>query len=115
MPFDFRSSGGPVSVEFDEDEIRCEWPKDGLFSMLWSELSDASLITTDDGPWIEDVYWHLQDEAGQSMIVPQGALGHEEFLAELQRRLPGFKNDAVIAAMGSTSNATFHVWSKDDT
>lgn len=114
LPFNFQGTQPSVSVEFDDREIRCTWPKDGTRSLAWGELTTVTLITTDEGPWAEDVYWHLSGDGATEIVVPQGAAGHQDFLAEMQRRLPGFNNEAVIQAMGSTSNARFPVWSRSN-
>jgi drug/metabolite transporter superfamily protein YnfA len=114
MPFNFQGTQPSVSVEFDDHEIHCTWPKDGTRSIAWGELNTVTLITTDEGPSAEDVYWHLSGVGTTEVVVPQGAAGHQDFLAEMQRRLPGFNNEAVIQAMGSTSNARFPVWSRSN-
>ena len=36
----------------------------------------------------------------------------EELLKEMERRFPGFRDDEVIRAMGTTSNAIFVVWER---
>jgi endogenous inhibitor of DNA gyrase (YacG/DUF329 family) len=62
---------------------------------------------------VPDVFWEVQPIEDASFIFPGGATGEAEFLAEAQARLPGFKNDQVIAAMRSTSNDEFVVWERD--
>jgi hypothetical protein len=114
LPFNVQGTQPSVSVEFDDHEIRCTWPKDGRRSISWGELNTVTLITTDEGPWGEDVYWHLGGDGTTEVVVPQGAVGHQDFLAEMQRRLPGLNNEAVIQAMGNTSNARFPVWSRSN-
>ncbi len=112
LPFKSYPSNSPATVEFDDLQVRCIWPEDESISMRWKEISTVTLITTDEGPWIEDVYWLLENSNEDQIVVPHGASGHEEFLAEMQQRLSGFDDDAVIKAMGTTSNATFLVWSR---
>lgn len=112
LPFKSYQSDSPATVEFDDLQVRCDWPEDESTSMRWDEISTVTLVTTDEGPWIEDVYWILEDGNADQIVIPHGASGHEEFLAEMQRRFPGFNDDAVIQAMGTTSNDTFLVWSR---
>lgn len=45
------------------------------------------------------------------MTWPQGATGEEEVIARLTA-MPGFNHRAMIAAMASTDNATFILWSR---
>ncbi|MDQ3283026.1 MAG: hypothetical protein M3Q69_16625, partial [Acidobacteriota bacterium] len=58
------------------------------------------------------LYRRWNDERRRAAITyDNGAAGAEELLAELQRRLGGFDNKQLAAAMLSTSNARFVVWS----
>jgi hypothetical protein len=76
------------------------------------DLQEVDIITTDEGPWWEDVYFLLISSDGKSgCAVPQCSEGCDRFLARLQQ-LPGFDNATVIKAMGSTSNATFVCWKR---
>jgi len=76
----------------------------------WDDLGEVSIITTSDGPWAEDVYWLLVASDGKSgCAVPQGAEGSQALLEALQK-LPGFDNAAVMAAMGSATEAKFICW-----
>ena len=80
--------------------------------LRWQDLGRVAIHTNDQGPFDVDLHWVLTSRDGrQSLSVPLGAPGEQELLAELQRRLPGFDNDAVVRAMSSTDNARFDVWS----
>jgi len=74
----------------------------------WADLTAVEIFTTDEGPFVEDVFWVLHG-AGRQCVVPQSAEGHRELLIRLQR-LPRFNNRAVIEAMGCAGNARFEVW-----
>jgi len=47
----------------------------------------------------------------KTLVFPQGAKGDKEILQRLQD-LPGFNNEAVIEAMGSTEKRIFLCWEK---
>lgn len=82
-------------------------------SICWEDLARVTIRTTDEGPWVEDVFWLLEDAAGQVRVVyPGGAHGGQELLAAMQERLPGFDDRQVLEAMGSTGNAAFRVWER---
>lgn len=81
-------------------------------SVPWAELQEVALVTTDEGPFALDVMWLLVGTKG-GCVVPQGATGEKELLAKLQS-LPGFDNDAVIEAMGSTDNRKFICWQRQE-
>ena len=81
-------------------------------TVRWDDLAEVVIISTDEGPWSEDVFWLLIGSGGKSgCAVPQGADGSKVLLEALQK-LPGFDNELVIKAMGSTSNARFTCWKK---
>lgn len=83
----------------------------GQSATLRLDAIDRVLIrTTDQGPFEDDVFYVLQ--AAEEVLVPsQGAGGCAALLEELQN-LPGFDNEAVIAAMSSTDNREFLCWER---
>ena len=81
-------------------------------TVLWSELQNVTIMTTDEGPFSDDVFWVLSgSETG--CLVPSEAEGMKELLPRLQQ-LPGFDNEAVIRAMGSTGNEKFLCWRRNN-
>jgi hypothetical protein len=66
---------------------------------------------TDEGPFVDDVFFLLLGNDGKGCCVPPGAEGSGPLLDRLQA-LPGFDNGKVIEAMGSTGNARFVCWRK---
>ncbi|ABU56442.1 hypothetical protein [Roseiflexus castenholzii] len=74
----------------------------------WADLRTVEVITTDSGPFAEDVFWRLHGD-GPPLLIPQSASGSDSLLARLQE-LPGFDNRAVIAAMSSVGNERFLCW-----
>ena len=95
-------------VEFDDFKI-VRTMRDGKQETIeWSDLKEVTIITTDEGPFVDDVFWVLSgSESG--CLVPSEADGVQELIAYLQR-LPNFDNEAVIKAMGSSENAKFVCW-----
>jgi hypothetical protein len=80
--------------------------------LLWSDLCEVSIVTTEEGPFADDVFWLLVGTTG-GCAVPSNAVGAAALLERLQE-LPGFDNETVIKAMGSTGNAEFVCWQRDD-
>jgi hypothetical protein len=76
----------------------------------WDALQEVSIITSDEGPFVDDLHWVLLGAPG-GCAVASSAVGASELLARLQA-LPGFNNEAVIQAMGSTSHAQFVCWTR---
>ena len=75
--------------------------------VLWRDLVEVAIETSDQGPWVEDVHFVLVPRAGEPLEIPQ-FLGTE--LLDRLQRLPGFDNEQVIQAMMCTSDARFVCW-----
>jgi hypothetical protein len=110
--FNARSSStvsrGSERVAFDGDRITRTMRDGKTETVRWDELQEVGIVTTDQGPFVDDVFFVLLGETG-GCAVPSDAKGMKELLARLQQ-LPGFDNEAVIKAMGSTTNAKFVCW-----
>lgn len=97
-------------VDCEGDVVSCARPDGETEKVAWGDLQRIEIITTDEGPWAPDVFWALHGSNGGCMI-PQGATGGKRLLERIQQ-LPGYDDNAVIQAMGCTSNNTFLVWSR---
>ncbi|WP_331352348.1 hypothetical protein [Cellvibrio sp. UBA7671] len=97
-----------VKVWFDEDYAHVRWPEKEPQSVAWSELIGVAVETTDQGPFVEDVWWHLATKNGV-VTYPSEATGAGELLRRLQE-IPSFNNERLIQAMASTSNQMFLLW-----
>lgn len=97
-------------VQLTDVGVSCIHP-DGLVERVaWDDLRRVEILTTDQGPFVPDVFWVLHGtESG--CLIPQGATGEEELLRRLQG-LPGFRNEAVIEAVPSTANRRFLCWER---
>ena len=100
----------PQLVRFDDERVVRELGDGREESVRWSELTEVDLVTTDAGPYMDDVIWVLHGERG-GCLVPSQTRGTSELLTRLQQ-LPNFDNLAVVTAMGSTGNARFVVWQR---
>ena len=98
------------TVTFDSREILVVAPSGRSRRITWDAITRVCILTLDTGPFASDVFWafHVRDE--EPLVVTHEAHGTPELLTELQRRLPEFNNDQVIAAMQSVENAEFVVW-----
>ncbi len=106
-----RPRGNPLgSVRFDDSAIVFTRPDGSAEKTSWSALVEVGVLTTDGGPFIEDVFYiFLSATPGEGCAVPQGADGTNRLLERLQQ-LPGFDNDALSSAMGCTSDNRFVCW-----
>ena len=99
-----------VTVAVGASGVCCTWPDGSREAIGWETLLAVEIVTSDAGPFVEDVFWMLRGTRGNCR-VPQEADGSGALLDRLQQ-LPGFDNEAVIAAMSSTANASFACWQK---
>ena len=98
------------SVTVDDRGVRRLLSDGRLEQVAWEDLAAVWVATTRDGPWADDVFFILEDSSG-GVSVPQ-SFTDDAFLARLQA-LPGFDNEALIRAMGSTDEARFDLWRRD--
>lgn len=101
---------GRVVVRVSDCEVVCERPDGTVERVGWDDLQKVAVVTTGDGPFAPDVFWVLHGRTG-GCAIPQGATGDRQLLERLQA-LPGFDNNAVIAAMSSTSDRRFVCWER---
>ncbi len=97
-------------IEITEVKISCKRPNGLIEEVTWKELKKVEIHTTDQGPFVEDVFWVLYGNE-RDCIIPQGATNNEELLSRLQD-LPDFNNKMLIEAMSCTDNNEFLIWQK---
>lgn len=83
-----------------------------LEQVRWDELSKVEIHTTDEGPFVEDVFFVLHGAQNRGCVIGQSEAYGTELLSRLQE-LPGFHNEQVIAAMGCSENARFLCWERE--
>lgn len=98
------------SCVWSDSEVVCERPDGTVGRVGWDDLQKVEIVTTGDGPFTPDVFWVLHGRTG-GCAIPQGATGDRQLLERLQA-LPKFDNNAVIAAMSSTSDRRFVCWER---
>ena len=103
-----RKSLLPAAVTFDAVGVTRTLPNGQTEGVTWVDLQEVTILTTDEGPFVEDTFWVLRGTVG-GCLVPSLTAGMETLLPRLQA-LPGFDNEAVIRAMGSADNAQFTCW-----
>jgi hypothetical protein len=97
------------AIEVNDDGVRRLLADGKVEQVTWEDLLEASVLTTDEGPFAEDVYFVLAGRNGTGCVVPQSAPESRQLLERLQQ-LPGFDNETFIQAMASTEDATFVCW-----
>ena len=79
--------------------------------IAFRDVEQIDIITTDQGPWQEDVWWcfYLSNEE-KPVYLPQGIKGEEQILLVLEKHFAGIDFQTFIMAMGSAENAVFNLW-----
>ena len=83
-------------VTVSDAEVSCKRPNGVVESVEWDDLKAVVIETTNEGPFVTDVYWLLIGTQS-GCLIPQGAIGEDALIKKLQT-LPGFDNDALIEA-----------------
>ena len=82
-------------------------------AVAWADLIGVEIVTTDAGPYNEDLFWLLESAEGKGVALSGGMAQEYGLLAALQERLPGLDNDAVIRSATSVENARFVIWRRN--
>jgi hypothetical protein len=77
--------------------------------LAWADLRAVWVMTTDDGPFAPDFFFVLLGPGDTHVTIADEVPTGPDLLARLQD-LPGFDNEAFIAATASTDNARWLVW-----
>jgi hypothetical protein len=88
--------------------VVCDRPDGKVERVRWDDLQKVEIVTTDEGPFVPDVFWVLHG-TDTGCVIPQGATGEGPFLDRMHA-LPGFDNGAMIQAMTSVENRRFLCW-----
>ena len=99
-------------VTFDDSGVRRVTPDGRVEEVLWDELVEVRIVTTSEGPFAEDVFWLLVGADGNNGVAVPGSAATDDLLDRLQA-LPGFDNEQMILAMGSSDEAQFLCWQRD--
>lgn len=99
-----------LNIAFDSEIIWSDLSDGNKSVIAWHELNEIKIVTTDEGPFRDDVFWVLQAE-DVCICFPIGVEGEQEFLERVQE-LVGFDNTALINSMSSAHNQEFKCWHK---
>lgn len=77
---------------------------------LWSDVYHVAILTTSDGPFLEDVFFIIRTDTGDIVISHSDAVAMQ--LLEYFKVFAEFDWGKVVEAMGSTSEASFACWDR---
>lgn len=78
--------------------------------VAWADIVRICIMTNDQGPYLEDVYFVIEGRNGEGCVVSHELATRGRLLESLHERLDGVNNKEVIEAMLSTSNNVFTIW-----
>ena len=80
-----RRSMSPVRVHHDDRIITVDDGAGNVSSIAWAELGNVTVLTTNAGPFVTDLFWILSDREGRTSItVPMDAAGEHALLRAMQ-------------------------------
>jgi hypothetical protein len=82
--------------------------------VAWVDIARVRIMTTDQGPLREDVFFLIDAKNGRGCAVAHDLAVRSGLLEALQTRLEGLNNAAVIDAMASAGNGMFTIWEAKD-
>ena len=107
---DYKAAAAFVEkITATEDALNILYRNGKSETHLFNSLKKVTIITTDQGPFADDVFWLLLLDS--IIMIAQGTTGEDALLSRLQS-LPGFNNEQVIEAMSCSDNNSFLVWER---
>jgi len=101
---------GPGVVEVDERQISYFSAYDGGAVSI-EALTRITVISSDQGPWADDMHWVLEEDGGTMLTIPNSATGTEK-LFDAFSALDGVDYTMATKALGSTENDSYVIWAK---
>ena len=95
-----------VTVTVDDDQFDVTEAANRV-SVRWADITRVTVITTSQGPWFDDLFYHIVYTGGD-VTLPSEANGIAAFVEKLST-LPGFDKAAFDRANRSTRNNSFVV------
>jgi hypothetical protein len=106
-----RLGPAPASLSVDDEGFTFNDFGRSPERVVWDDLTEVCVVTTDRGPFVEDVFFVLATENGKTLRIPQPIV--ELHFLEILQRLPGFDNMQFIEAMACMDNRRFVCWRKE--
>ena len=97
-------------VSVSGEEITNKRPDGVIERVPVQDVKEVAIETNSSGPWGTDVWWLITGATPDARCAYPGGATGEQAMLQWFHGLPGFDDNAVITAMGSTSNARFVCW-----
>lgn len=98
-----------VSFESTTDGLLCRDSENGVKQIRWDDLVRVTIITTDQGPFQEDVFFWFETADG-GIVVPHEEELRLKLVQLVEDKFGGMNFEEMINAMACTDNARFVIW-----
>ena len=99
------------AIAVDDEGFKLPADPDSPRTVPFDQLTRLAVITTDQGPWLDDAFLALDFADGQAWLLPSEHPCYNQVYEVLSTRLP-LDYEQYIAAMGSTDHAEFIIWTR---
>lgn len=109
------NKGAGEWLELDDWGIRRRWGSETLEAVAWADLVGIWILTTDEGPLQEDMYWMFQSRQEGGCAVSSTLAERSDLIDGLSRRFgEAVDFEAIIQAACCTEVARFWVYPKGE-
>lgn len=87
--------------------------KTSVESVRWDDLVKVDVLANETGPGRKDHLFLLYGSSGAGVAVPGAVAKSHDLPGVLERRLPGFRTEAVAQAEAATERQSWTLWERD--
>lgn len=100
---------------YDSQHGYIGFPDEPPKEIPWESVEKIEIITTDEGPWQEDLWWvFFILDTDEPLLIPNGAKGIDAIFNILEDKFKNIDMEATAKAMCSCTNARFYLWKSDN-
>lgn len=100
------------TIIIDQKGVRITRLNGKVEEIKWDDIGEISIITTSEGPFVDDVYLCLSSVDGKTgCAIPSMAEGYNEVYDRVSK-FEGFNFQKYIESMSCTADAKFVLWEK---
>ncbi|PID46185.1 MAG: hypothetical protein CSB47_05615 [Proteobacteria bacterium] len=100
-------------LELTESGACFGYPSEPKEEIVWSSVTKIEILTSDEGPWSEDLWWVIFQEGREAPVsIPKCTKNITLIFKVLETEFSDASMGSILRAMGTTSNTRFLVWQK---
>ncbi len=111
----FKTKNPPLTNQlplfsFNELGLSLQTKNNEKQTCLWAEVNKILIITTDEGPFVDDVFWVFQTAKGGIIVPSETAVDNDKKIMDCAKYFPNFNWEIALKSVTSAKNAEFVVW-----